>query len=80
MNQVDAEAGEVIGGCRSALASLVEALCLGHVPVGHLQTTLKYREQFKQIYRQCKCHHISQYMDLDDGNGFPKVQCSQHVT
>nr|XP_046210346.1 E3 ubiquitin-protein ligase rnf213-beta isoform X1 [Oncorhynchus gorbuscha]XP_046210347.1 E3 ubiquitin-protein ligase rnf213-beta isoform X1 [Oncorhynchus gorbuscha]XP_046210348.1 E3 ubiquitin-protein ligase rnf213-beta isoform X1 [Oncorhynchus gorbuscha] len=52
--QVDAEAGEVIGGCRSALASLVEALCLGHVPVGHLQTTLKHREQFKQIYRQYK--------------------------
>ncbi|KAL0964856.1 hypothetical protein UPYG_G00329960 [Umbra pygmaea] len=52
--QVDAKADEVIRGCLSVLASLVDALCLGHVPVGHLQTTLKHRDEFKLIYRQYK--------------------------
>ncbi|XP_028976282.2 E3 ubiquitin-protein ligase rnf213-beta isoform X4 [Esox lucius] len=50
--QVDAEAAEVLGSCQRALASLVEALCLGHVAVGHLETILKHREKFQKIYLQ----------------------------
>ncbi|XP_071387268.1 E3 ubiquitin-protein ligase rnf213-beta-like [Centroberyx affinis] len=50
--QVDDAAQQVIQGCQSTLASLVEALFQGHVPLGHLQTTLHYKEQFKRLYHQ----------------------------
>ncbi|XP_046887613.1 E3 ubiquitin-protein ligase rnf213-beta isoform X4 [Hypomesus transpacificus] len=52
--QVDEEAGEVIASCQRDLGSLVEALCHGDVPLQHLQTALKHRQQFIKIFRQYK--------------------------
>lgn len=51
--QVDDTALQVVHNCLAALQSLVESLLQGHVPLGHLQTCMKYKEQFKRLYQQC---------------------------
>lgn len=51
--QVDDTAMRVVHSCLAALQSLVESLFPGHVPLGHLQTCMKYKEQFKRLYQQC---------------------------
>ncbi|XP_047183572.1 E3 ubiquitin-protein ligase rnf213-beta isoform X2 [Scophthalmus maximus] len=52
--QVDDSAGQVVHSCVVAVKSLVESLLLGHVALGHLQTCLKHKEQFKKLYLQYK--------------------------
>lgn len=52
--QVDDTAGSVIHSSLAALQSLVESLIQGHVPLGHLQTCLIYKEQFKRLHQQCR--------------------------
>lgn len=50
---MDDAAGLVVHSCLTALKSLVESLLQGHVPIGHLQTCLSHKEQFKKLYQQC---------------------------
>ncbi|XP_029311958.1 LOW QUALITY PROTEIN: E3 ubiquitin-protein ligase rnf213-beta [Cottoperca gobio] len=52
--RVDDAAGQVVHSCLTALHSLVESLLQGHVSLGHLQTCLKYKEQFKRLHQQYK--------------------------
>ncbi|XP_029934003.1 E3 ubiquitin-protein ligase rnf213-beta [Myripristis murdjan] len=52
--QVDDAAREIIQRSLSTLASLVEALFQGRVSMGHLQATLKYKQQFKRLYHQLR--------------------------
>lgn len=52
---VDDTAGQVLQSSLEALQSLVESLLQGHVALGHLQTCLKFKEQFKTLYR-CMDH------------------------
>uniref|UniRef100_A0A8D3DYF2 Ring finger protein 213b n=1 Tax=Scophthalmus maximus TaxID=52904 RepID=A0A8D3DYF2_SCOMX len=52
--QVDDSAGQVVHSCVVVVKSLVESLLLGHVALGHLQTCLKHKEQFKKLYLQYK--------------------------
>lgn len=54
---MDDSAGHVVHTCVEAVESLVESLLQGHVALGHLQTCLKYREQFKKLYLQCTDTH-----------------------
>lgn len=51
--QVDDAAEQVVHSCLETLQSLVESLLQGHVALGHLQTCLKYKEQFKRLHQQC---------------------------
>ncbi|XP_049419183.1 E3 ubiquitin-protein ligase rnf213-beta isoform X2 [Epinephelus fuscoguttatus] len=51
---VDDAAGQVVHSCLTALHSLVESLLQGHVLLGHLQSCLKHREQFKRLHLQYK--------------------------
>ncbi|XP_045924674.1 E3 ubiquitin-protein ligase rnf213-beta [Micropterus dolomieu] len=52
--QVDDAAEQVVHSCLETLQSLVESLLQGHVALGHLQTCLKYKEQFKRLHQQYK--------------------------
>ncbi|XP_059181122.1 E3 ubiquitin-protein ligase rnf213-beta [Centropristis striata] len=52
--QVDDAAGTVVHSCISALQGLVESLLQGHVRLGHLQSCLKYKEEFKRLHLQYK--------------------------
>ncbi|KAF7645355.1 hypothetical protein LDENG_00206190 [Lucifuga dentata] len=52
--QVDDAAKQIIQNCQSALESLVKSLLQGNVPLGQLQTSLKYKAQFKRLYYQYK--------------------------
>lgn len=58
---MDDAAGHVVHSCLTELQTLVESLLQGHVPLGHLQTCLRYKEQFKRLHQQCmnlnKHHH-----------------------
>lgn len=56
--QVDDAAGQLVQSGVTALRSLLESLLQGDVLLGNLQTCLKYRDQFKQLYQQCMHHHI----------------------
>lgn len=56
--QVDEAAGQLVHTCLGALQSLVESLLQGDVLLGNLQTCLKYKDQFKQLYKQCKHQNI----------------------
>lgn len=51
--RVDDSAGQVVHRCVLAVRSLVESLLRGHVLLGHLQSCLKYKEQFRRLYQQC---------------------------
>ncbi|KAM3592519.1 uncharacterized protein V6R79_020598 [Siganus canaliculatus] len=63
--QVDDSAGQVVQGCVVTLQSLVESLLQGHVALGHLQTCLKYKAQFKILYRQYKKNTKSEAAPVD---------------
>uniref|UniRef100_A0A3B5AGX5 RING-type E3 ubiquitin transferase n=1 Tax=Stegastes partitus TaxID=144197 RepID=A0A3B5AGX5_9TELE len=54
---VDDTAGHVVHSCVEAVQALVTSLLQGDVPLGHLQTCLKYKEQFKRLYQQCTNPH-----------------------
>lgn len=56
--QVDDAAGQLVQSGVTALRSLLESLLQGDVLLGNLQTCLKYKDQFKQLYQQCMHHHI----------------------
>lgn len=56
--QVDDAAGQLVQSGVTALRSLLESLLRGDVLLGNLQTCLKYKDQFKQLYQQCMHHHI----------------------
>ncbi|XP_023274609.1 E3 ubiquitin-protein ligase rnf213-beta-like [Seriola lalandi dorsalis] len=63
--QVDDSAGQVVHSCVVAVQSLVESLLQGHVPLGHLQTCLKHREQFKRLYLQYKRNTKSETVPVE---------------
>ena len=62
---MDDSAGQVVHSCVVAVRSLVESLLQGHVALGHLQTCLRYKEQFKKLYLQCMNLHQLQTAFLD---------------
>lgn len=55
---MDDAAGQLVQSCVTALRSLLESLLQGDVLLGNLQTCLKYKDQFKQLYQQCMHHHV----------------------
>ncbi|XP_040922673.1 E3 ubiquitin-protein ligase rnf213-beta isoform X2 [Toxotes jaculatrix] len=63
--RVDDSAGHVVHSCVVAVQSLVESLLQGHVPLGHLQTCLKYKEQFMRLYLQYKKNTKSATVPVD---------------
>ncbi|CAK6965023.1 E3 ubiquitin-protein ligase rnf213-beta isoform X3 [Scomber scombrus] len=62
--QLDDTAAEVFHRCVTALKSLVVSLLEGDVPLGHLQTCLKYKEQFKKLYQQYKNNNKSEFIPV----------------
>ncbi|XP_073346346.1 E3 ubiquitin-protein ligase rnf213-beta [Pagrus major] len=65
--QVDDTAAQVVNSCLTAVNSLVESLLQGHVSLGHLQSCLKHREQFKRLYQQYKRNTESETVHVDAG-------------
>ncbi|KAM7381116.1 hypothetical protein PAMA_012108 [Pampus argenteus] len=63
--KVDDAAAEVVHKCVTALKSLVESLLQGHVSLGHLQTCLRYREQFKRLHQQYKKNNKSESIPVE---------------
>ncbi|XP_068161093.1 E3 ubiquitin-protein ligase rnf213-beta isoform X2 [Antennarius striatus] len=63
--QLDDAARQVFHSCLSTLQSLVESLLHGHVSLGHLQTCLKYKEQFRRIFQQYKKNSKSETFPID---------------
>ena len=50
---MDDVAGEIVRRCKGRIASLVDSLIVGHVPLGDLKTTLQHKDQFKKLYHHC---------------------------
>ncbi|XP_008298790.1 E3 ubiquitin-protein ligase rnf213-beta [Stegastes partitus] len=63
--RVDDTAGHVVHSCVEAVQALVTSLLQGDVPLGHLQTCLKYKEQFKRLYQQYKKNTKSEKVPVD---------------
>lgn len=63
--QVDDAAALIVHNCVTALKSLVDSLLQGHVALGHLQTCLKYKKQFKQLHQQYKKNSKSEVIPVD---------------
>ncbi|XP_071319372.1 E3 ubiquitin-protein ligase rnf213-beta isoform X2 [Trachinotus anak] len=63
--QVDDSAGQVVHSCVVALQSLMESLLQGHVALGHLQTCLKHKDQFKRLYLQYKKNTKSETVPVE---------------
>ncbi|XP_019133291.1 E3 ubiquitin-protein ligase rnf213-beta isoform X3 [Larimichthys crocea] len=63
--RMDDTAAQVVHSCLAALHSLVESLLQGHVPLGHLQSCLRYREQFKRLHLQYKRKNKSEAVPVD---------------
>ncbi|XP_041937940.1 E3 ubiquitin-protein ligase rnf213-beta isoform X4 [Alosa sapidissima] len=62
---LDDEAGAVIQRCRTAFADLVRGLCQGDVLLGHLETTLKQRDNFRKLYTQARRIQKDEVISLD---------------
>ncbi|KAM6964707.1 E3 ubiquitin-protein ligase rnf213-beta [Tautogolabrus adspersus] len=52
--RVNDAAGLVVHSSLLSLQALVESLLQGNIFLGHLQTCLKYKDQFKKLYQQYK--------------------------
>ncbi|XP_034426662.1 E3 ubiquitin-protein ligase rnf213-beta-like [Hippoglossus hippoglossus] len=65
--RVDDSAGQVVHSCVVAVRSLVESVLQGHVALGHLQTCLKNKEQFKKLYLQYKKNNTAGSVPVDAG-------------
>ncbi|XP_026171361.1 E3 ubiquitin-protein ligase rnf213-beta isoform X2 [Mastacembelus armatus] len=65
--QVDDPAGHVVHSCVVAVQSLVDSLLQGHITLGHLQTCLKYEEQFKKLYLQYKKNSKHETVPVEAG-------------
>ncbi|KAK3529115.1 hypothetical protein QTP70_016547 [Hemibagrus guttatus] len=50
------EASQVMSMCQTTLGHLVNSLCQGNIPFGHLQIIMKHRKQFQELYKKCKKH------------------------
>ncbi|XP_047465467.1 E3 ubiquitin-protein ligase rnf213-beta [Mugil cephalus] len=66
--QVDDVAGQVVHSSVEGVRSLVESLLRGDIPLGHLQTCLEYREQFKKLYQQYKKNTKSETAPVSAGD------------
>lgn len=44
--------------CQDTYGHLVNSLCQGNIPFGHLQIILKHRKQFQELYKKCECYLI----------------------
>ncbi|XP_017573370.2 E3 ubiquitin-protein ligase rnf213-beta isoform X2 [Pygocentrus nattereri] len=51
--KVEEDACLVMQKCQSILGSLVISLCQGNIPLSHLQTVLKNRNNFQKMYKNC---------------------------
>ncbi|KAM4526288.1 E3 ubiquitin-protein ligase rnf213-beta [Fundulus diaphanus] len=63
--KVDDVAGQVVHSCVEAVHPLMASLLEGSVSLGHLQSCLKYREQFKGLYRQYRRNTKSESVPVD---------------
>ncbi|GLD63194.1 E3 ubiquitin-protein ligase rnf213-beta-like protein [Lates japonicus] len=63
--RVDDSAGQIVHSCVVTVQSLVESLLQGHVTLGHLQTCLKFKEQFKRLHLQYKKNTKSETVPAD---------------
>ncbi|KAM4715158.1 LOW QUALITY PROTEIN: E3 ubiquitin-protein ligase rnf213-beta [Anableps anableps] len=63
--QVDDMAGQVVHSCVEAVHPLVVSLLEGSVSVGHLQTCLKYQDQFKRLCQQYKKNTKSETVPVE---------------
>lgn len=63
--QVDDSAAQIVHSCVVAVQSLVESLLQGHIALGHLQTCLIYKEQFKRLYSHYKRNTKSGTVPVD---------------
>ncbi|XP_066518776.1 E3 ubiquitin-protein ligase rnf213-beta [Hoplias malabaricus] len=50
------EAYKIMEKCQCTFGSLVKFLCEGSIPLGHLQTILKYRDHFQKVFNNFKKH------------------------
>ncbi|XP_062382955.1 E3 ubiquitin-protein ligase rnf213-beta [Sardina pilchardus] len=62
---LDEEASAVIRRCRAAFADLVTGLYQGDVLLGHLEITLKHRDNFKKLYTQARRIQKDEVISLD---------------
>ncbi|CAL8304474.1 unnamed protein product [Lota lota] len=49
---VDDVAEAIVRGCMARMASLVDSLIEGHVPLSDLKTTVAHKDQFKKLYHR----------------------------
>ncbi|KAL7869588.1 hypothetical protein AOLI_G00135760 [Acnodon oligacanthus] len=54
--KVEEDACHVMQKCQSTLGSLVISLCQGNIPLSHLQTVFKNRNNFQKMYKNCMKH------------------------
>uniref|UniRef100_A0A673JVR7 RING-type E3 ubiquitin transferase n=1 Tax=Sinocyclocheilus rhinocerous TaxID=307959 RepID=A0A673JVR7_9TELE len=48
----------LIADSQSFLGSLIQSLCQGNIPLGHLKTVFKSKSQFQKLYNQRKCYAL----------------------
>ncbi|XP_060951524.1 E3 ubiquitin-protein ligase rnf213-beta [Limanda limanda] len=66
--RVDDSAGQEVHSCVVAVGSLVKSVLQGDVALGHLQTCLKHKEQFKKLYLQYKKQSTAGSVPVDAGD------------
>uniref|UniRef100_A0A8C1VT74 RING-type E3 ubiquitin transferase n=1 Tax=Cyprinus carpio TaxID=7962 RepID=A0A8C1VT74_CYPCA len=53
------DASHLIADSQTFFSFLIQTLCQGSIPLGHLKTILKSKNQFQKLYNQCKCDAFS---------------------
>uniref|UniRef100_A0A8C1NX99 RING-type E3 ubiquitin transferase n=1 Tax=Cyprinus carpio TaxID=7962 RepID=A0A8C1NX99_CYPCA len=57
--KLEDDASRLISDSQSFLGSLIQNLCQGSIPLGHLKTIFKSKSQFQKLYSQCKFYALS---------------------
>ncbi|KAK1794252.1 hypothetical protein P4O66_011142, partial [Electrophorus voltai] len=63
--KLNKDANQLIEICLTTLSSLVRSLCLGDIPLGHLQAILKHSKRFERLYQNCKRHNKFDNISID---------------
>ncbi|XP_051530047.1 E3 ubiquitin-protein ligase rnf213-beta-like isoform X2 [Myxocyprinus asiaticus] len=62
--KLDKDASHLIADSQSSLGSLIQNLCQGSLPLGHLKTIFKYKSQFEKLSSQYKKNNKDENMSI----------------
>ncbi|KAK9965830.1 hypothetical protein ABG768_004896 [Culter alburnus] len=63
--KLEDDASRLIADSQSFLGCLIQSLCQGNLPLGHLKTIFKYKSEFQRLYNQYKSNKKEENISIN---------------